>query len=200
MPTNPNQTDEAFEDQEEYEEIVEIDEHGNVYKPGEAPRSGRSKPTILRDPKGEFSVTPARFQMSRDLIFAGEDLSRPRWAVEREKMKAKFPGFSFFASDGKVSSVQGYLSTSYGNTYYVKVEVSSGYPYDLPRVNLPYETLDPKCPHRFTSGAVCIMKSDQWTSSFSLAFVVAKAAIWLNKYDSWKRNGKVRWPGKEQPH
>lgn len=48
-------TEKAFDDQGQYEEVVEIDEHGNVYRPGEAPRSdsGR-KPTILRDPEGEY--------------------------------------------------------------------------------------------------------------------------------------------------
>ena len=47
--------EEAFQQQEEYEEIVEIDEEGRVYKPGEAPRSPGRKPTVLRDPQGEFS-------------------------------------------------------------------------------------------------------------------------------------------------
>jgi hypothetical protein len=54
MASNPNRTDEAFEDQDDYEEIVEIDEEGNVYKPGDAPRTTRKKTTILRDPEGEY--------------------------------------------------------------------------------------------------------------------------------------------------
>lgn len=53
MSPNPSRTNDALEDQE-YEEIVEIDENGNVYKPGEAPRSPGKKPTILRDPEGEY--------------------------------------------------------------------------------------------------------------------------------------------------
>jgi len=56
MHADPKQTDEAFEDQENYEEIVEIDEHGNVYKPGGAPRKPGRKPTIIRDPEGEYST------------------------------------------------------------------------------------------------------------------------------------------------
>lgn len=51
---DPDRADESFEDQEDYEEIVEIDEDGNVYKPGEAPRDYGRKPTVLRDPHGEF--------------------------------------------------------------------------------------------------------------------------------------------------
>ncbi len=58
MPNpNPKRADEAFKDQENNEEIVEIDENGNVYKPGEAPRKEGKKPTILRDPHGEYRGT-----------------------------------------------------------------------------------------------------------------------------------------------
>lgn len=55
MVQNPNQADEAFDDQENDEQLVEIDENGNVYKVGQAPRNFGQKPTILRDPKGEYS-------------------------------------------------------------------------------------------------------------------------------------------------
>jgi|GEM_PF-3092919 len=51
---DPLKTDQALEDQNEYEEIVEIDEYGRVYRPNEAPRNSEKKPTILRDPRGEY--------------------------------------------------------------------------------------------------------------------------------------------------
>jgi len=54
MQDDSKETNEIFDDQEEYEEIVEIDEEGNVYKPNRAPRSSEKKPTILRDPEGEY--------------------------------------------------------------------------------------------------------------------------------------------------
>ena len=41
-------------EREEDEGIVEIDENGNIYKPGKAPRSRKEKPVILRDPEGEY--------------------------------------------------------------------------------------------------------------------------------------------------
>ncbi len=44
----------AFDDQEDSDEIVEIGEDGSVYKPGEAPRSFGQKTSILRDPQGEY--------------------------------------------------------------------------------------------------------------------------------------------------
>ena len=55
--TDSEKVKQAFEAQEEYEEIVEIDERGRVFKPGEAPRSKRIKPTILRDPEGEYAYS-----------------------------------------------------------------------------------------------------------------------------------------------
>ena len=54
MTPTGSHADEAFEDQEDFDEVVEIDEHGNIYKPGQAPRDYGRKPTILRDPKGEY--------------------------------------------------------------------------------------------------------------------------------------------------
>lgn len=51
---DPDDADEAFEDQEDFEALVEIDEEGNVYKPGEGPRRLGKKTTILRDPEGEY--------------------------------------------------------------------------------------------------------------------------------------------------
>jgi hypothetical protein len=38
------------------------------------------------------------------------------------------------------------------------------------------------------------MRSDQWRRHFTVALVVTKTAIWLNKYELWKRNGRA-WPG-----
>lgn len=55
MP-GPQEARDAFDDQEDYEEIVEIGEDGNVYKPGQAPRSFSQKPSILRDPHGEYII------------------------------------------------------------------------------------------------------------------------------------------------
>ena len=50
---DPNKTDRALEN-EDYEELVEIDEHGRIYQPNEAPRNTNKKPTVLRDPMGEY--------------------------------------------------------------------------------------------------------------------------------------------------
>jgi ubiquitin-protein ligase len=138
--------------------------------------------------------------MNPELAVRGSELSRPRMTVEKEKMAEQFPSFKFYGSFGKVTSVKGYLKTNLKNRYYVKIKISDRYPYVMPKIYLPNERIDSSCPHLYKDNDICVMKSEQWTSSFSLAFMVAKTAIWLNKYDLWKRNGRGRWPGKGQRH
>lgn len=137
-------------------------------------------------------------EASRDILFLDSDLQRPRWVVEQEKVNKKFTGFSFYASDDKITSVAGTLYTSYENSYFVRISIPKNYPHEIPSVSLPYHTLESNCPHKYTSENICLMKVEQWTSVFSVAFVITKVAIWLNKYDFWKRNGF--WPGNEQRH
>jgi hypothetical protein len=43
-----------FRNQEFDEQVVEIDNEGNVFQAGKAPRAFGKKPTILRDPEGEY--------------------------------------------------------------------------------------------------------------------------------------------------
>ncbi len=79
----------------------------------------------------------AGYRANTELLFTGSDLCRSRWAVEREKMDSQFPGFSFYGRDGRISSVQGDLTTNYGNTYHVKIKITERYPYVLPEIELP---------------------------------------------------------------
>ena len=44
----------------------------------------------------------AGFQVDRRLIFAGDDLTRPRMAVEQEKLWARFPGFRLYGTQDRV--------------------------------------------------------------------------------------------------
>ena len=141
----------------------------------------------------------SNLQVSKDILFLDSDLSRPRWTVEQEKIRRKFPGFKFHSKEGaRITSVEGTLLTSYGNSYYVRISIPENYPYQIPSVSLPKHTLESYCPHKFTNETICLMKSEQWSTAYSIAFVISKVAVWLNKYDYWKRNGS--WPGKAQAH
>lgn len=141
----------------------------------------------------------SNIQVSKDVLFLDSDLTRPRWTVEQEKIRKKFPGFRLHSKDGtSITSVEGVLHTSYGNSYYVKISIPENYPYQIPSVLLPHHSIESHCPHRFSNETICLMKAEQWSSAYSIAFVISKTALWLNKYDYWKRNGS--WPGKAQAH
>lgn len=138
-------------------------------------------------------------QISTEHIFTGSDLSRPRWTVEKEKLHAAFPGFQFYGHSGMIVSVQGYITTRDDNQYLVKISIADDYPYSLPDIYLPNTIIDSNCRHRFSDNRICVMRANQWSSVLSIAVLVSKAAVWLNKYDVWQRNGHI-WPGTEQQH
>jgi hypothetical protein len=136
--------------------------------------------------------------VNRELLFIGHDLSRPRMTVEQDKLRAFFPGMQFFATNGRVSSVQGYLKTNRGTSYHVRLEIPSDYPLSLPTVFLAYLIDAGDHKHMWNDGSICIMRRSQWSSSYSLALLIARTAKWANKYEIWKYTGS--WPGSEQAH
>ena len=120
--------------------------------------------------------------------------------VEQEKLQLFFPQFRFLRKKNqkKVSAVAGKLKTNNDKTYDLRIKIDDDYPYSLPDITLPKASLDGDCPHKYSGNRICVMRSEHWTSTYSLAFLVAKGAIWLNKYEVWLEGGKERWPGKDQ--
>lgn len=139
----------------------------------------------------------AEIQPSRELMLSPAEMQASRWYYEREKLRV-FPTFVLLGASGLTTAAEGALDTQVGNTYGIRITLD-GYPYSLPKVYPKGWTLHPEVPHRYNDGTLCIMRSTQWRSHFTVALVVAKAAIWLGKYEIWKRNGHV-WPGLEQRH
>ena len=132
-----------------------------------------------------------------NLLLEIHEMQWNRWHYEREKLRL-FSTFALLGTSGTITAAEGALDTQCANTYGIRIELSN-YPYALPRVYPKGWTIHPEVAHRFNDGSICIMRSDQWRKHFTLALVVAKTAIWLNKYEIWKRNGH-RWPGLEQRH
>ena len=132
-----------------------------------------------------------------NLLLPIHEMQWNRWYYEREKLRL-FSSFVLLGTSGAITAAEGALDTQYGNTYGIRIELFN-YPHALPKVYPKGWTIQPEVAHRFTDGSICIMRSDQWRKHFSVALVVAKTAIWLNKYEIWKRNGH-RWPGLEQKH
>ena len=121
-----------------------------------------------------------------------------RWYYEQEKLRL-FPEFALLGPGyGPIKAAEGVVTTQYNNTYGVRITLTN-YPYALPTIHPKDWTVHLGCKHKFNDGSLCIMRSNQWRKYFTIALVVAKTAIWLNKYELWKRNGH-HWPGLGQRH
>lgn len=130
-------------------------------------------------------------------LTAAQANSALRWNYEQERLK-RFPAFRFVGIGCNITAADGALDTQAGNTYGIRVELKN-FPYASPSVFPRDWTPHPEVPHKFNDGSLCIMRSNQWRTHFTVALVIAKAAIWLGKYELWKRNGHV-WPGLGQSH
>ena len=139
----------------------------------------------------------AEIAAGQELKLTSSHTQSNRWYHEQQKLKM-FPAFALLGVNGKITAAEGALDTQYSNTYGIRIALED-YPYALPKVFPKGWSVNPVAPHKFPDGSICIMKSTQWQQYFTVALVVAKAAIWLGKYEIWKRNGH-RWPGVEQPH
>ena len=139
----------------------------------------------------------AEIQAAQDLLLAPQEMQTNRWYFEREKLRL-FPAFVLVGVNGQITAAEGALDTQYGNTYGIRIELTN-YPHALPKIYPKGWTVHPEVKHRFNDGSLCIMRAGQWRKHFTVALVVAKTAIWLNKYELWKRNGQ-HWPGLEQKH
>ncbi len=136
------------------------------------------------------------YVVPRKLLILDGDNSR-RLYFEQQALAENFRQFSFArnGSNGELY-VAGALRTNNGTVYPVRIELPSDYPHSIPFIFAV--GWDSTCPHVYRAGNLCIMRPDQWRSIYSLAFVVGKVAIWLNKFDVYKAKGY--WPGNEQQH
>jgi hypothetical protein len=139
------------------------------------------------------------FRLSRGLLIAPGESGQNRMHLEQQKLREFFPHWEMLARDGRITAAVGTLRpTKQGTSYSIRIAVPAGYPYEIPTVYSDGWTPKSGTPHRYTETHLCLMRSAQWSSSFSLAFLVAKSAIWLGKYEVWCAT--ARWPGNQQEH
>ncbi|MGD0154717.1 MAG: hypothetical protein ABSB50_01375 [Terracidiphilus sp.] len=119
--------------------------------------------------------------------------------IQRETAEAQRT-FAFLelrpTTDGKVYAKTA-LQTDAG-TYVLSIRFPDSYPNEMPKVFVDAPVIT-NAPHRYQPGNICYMHPSMWNPGIhSLAFVLARAAKWLNKYDVWRVRGK--WPGAEIRH
>lgn|GEM_PF-2540616 len=133
-------------------------------------------------------------------LLVGPGAAVDRLREERRILRKHFPGFVLkkkIIRVRKIAEVVGRIRTRSGRSYGIRIVLPRGYPHVLP-VILPDGWRPKPNPHLLVGGALCVMKDSQWTSSMSIAFLVAKASLWLHKYDVYLEKGI--WPGRQQPH
>lgn len=119
-----------------------------------------------------------------------------RFAEERRILGSYFGGFTLRETSGDISGVAtGRLKTFTEQSYALRVELPQNYPDSIPRI-IPDGWTPQHNPHIYTDDTICVMKSSQWQPFMSVAFLVAKSAIWLNKYEIYL--DRAIWPGAEQ--
>ena len=139
----------------------------------------------------------SEIEAKQNILLTSYEVQTNRWYYERQKLRL-FPAFALLGRNGMITAAEGTVDTQYDNSYRVRIELTN-YPYALPKVYPVGWSIHPECLHKFNDGSICIMRSRQWYKHFTIALVVTKTAIWLNKYELWKRNGHW-WPGLEQKH
>ncbi len=137
-------------------------------------------------------------EADRNLILTtAEAQAGNRWHYEQQRLRS-FPAFHLLGRGQTITGAEGAIDTQNGNTYGIRIDLTN-FPYSLPAVFPRDWVVHPAVPHKFSDGSICIMRTAQWRLNFTVALVIAKTAIWLAKYEIWKRNGHI-WPGREQRH
>jgi hypothetical protein len=134
------------------------------------------------------------FAVSRSLLVG--PTPNGRFAEEGRILVEHFPGFALLqVGEDAFGVASGRLSTFASRSYGLHIVLLDGYPNVLP-VILPDGWTPKENPHIYTAGNLCVMKSSQWRPFMSVAFLVAKTALWLNKYEIFL--AKAIWPGADQ--
>ena len=131
----------------------------------------------------------------RRLLITEPDPAR-RMHAEQALLQANFPTFGFTLSRSGKLRARGVLRSNLRTEFPVKIKVPDGYPHTIPTIHAV--GWDPTCPHVYVNDSLCIMKPEQWKPFYSIALVVAKTALWLNKFEVYQARGY--WPGNEQEH
>jgi hypothetical protein len=144
----------------------------------------------------------SEFATNKNVLMTAEDSNYDRMYAEQRKMEARFNEFQFIGSrgTGRIERVYVRLVTNLRNSYGVDIMIPEKYPFVMPILLPNGWTLKDDAPHTYPSAprSLCVMKPAQWHADMTIAFMTAKAAIWLNKYDCWRETGS--WPGAQQKH
>ena len=116
-----------------------------------------------------------------------------RISMDWELLSRFFPTFRIHTRGNEIERTEDYLYIR--RKRYGTLMETDAHPYVT--VDIYPRDWDPGMPpHRYFDGSLCMMSPTDWSDMFSIAYLVAKTAVWINKWLYWKKHG--RWPGLSQ--
>lgn len=119
-----------------------------------------------------------------------------RHQIELQKLTSIFDTVAISQFAGCIVRIGGSVQTASGYIRDFRIDVPGGYPYDSPRAYAV--NWDPGAMHTYPGAELCLWRPEQWTPTYTLAYAVGKAFIWIHKHDVYLYTH--RWPGKGQAH
>ena len=155
----------------------------------------------------EVSMTAKRHRLVRersrisveiDLIDEWCQALHPKYFTSPQSDSPEIDGIEF-----DVHLTEGTLFEN--STVRLEMVIPDGYPSEIPRIYVPGLVY----PQHYNSKAhmyrdrnddihICIFFPEDWTEDHTLAGMMIRSTIWINKYVEFKRTGV--WPGKGQAH
>ena len=129
-------------------------------------------------------------------------MERPPVNVQRiqldiHRAMEHFPNIEAHTTTGGEIYIKGLLQTSVGQVYVISVTFG-GYPSEMPTVTVITPTVT-HTKHMYKGGHICYMHPSVWNpAKHDLKFVLAQAAVWLNKHEVYRQKGV--WPGPGMTH
>lgn len=156
---------------------------------------------------------PEECSMTRERHLQASQTSRMQ--VEMDMIETWCPALKprFFAApdggDDRINGMEYQVELTEGTLFgksQIRLEmvIPDTYPAEIPRIYIPGLTLkdwDSKA-HMYRDSEqeihMCIFFPEKWTIDHTLACMMIRSTIWLNKYVTYRSTGT--WPGKGQAH
>ena len=138
-------------------------------------------------------MSSENFLVSPELVILPEERQKDRFFVEQEKLRNQFPEFKLLAKNNAIAGSSGWLKSNLGTIYGIKIIIKKPYPSNMPYIETVGWTIQDGCPHMNNKTWPCVWNSNVWRKFYTMAFLVSKCALWINKYEVWKRTGE--WIG-----
>ena len=157
--------------------------------------SGMPSEVVMTPERHRLAQETSRLRVEIDMIDEWCTALRPRYLSAPGSMEIN--GIEYF-----VQLTEGKLFGS--DEVRLEMVIPSNYPGEIPRIYIP--NMSPsdfdKNAHMYRDSRedihMCIMFPEDWIEDYSIAGMMIRSTIWLNKYYLYTQTGE--WPGKGQAH